>query len=102
MLLVFHVSKNYMSVLTCSEITYSLFVFNSCVSTDGLYGCECHAGWVGTFCDTPCTLDCGEHGYCGRVDDNDTVGCICHWNYTGHRCKDKRKIVHGVIGMFVL
>ncbi|RUS75705.1 hypothetical protein EGW08_016520 [Elysia chlorotica] len=82
-----------------------------CVSDDGVYTCECGQGWAGTFCDVPCPLDCGQHGYCsvlGRrgtpavtafdknrnerqeVSSNTTntsiaadVVCICHWNHTG-------------------
>ncbi|BFZ17064.1 hypothetical protein BsWGS_20103 [Bradybaena similaris] len=72
-------------------------VNGDCVATDGLYKCECHAGWVGPFCDRPCALECGDNGYCGSFDHNTTVTCICHWNYTGHRCQDKRQILHSVM-----
>ncbi|CAL1545382.1 unnamed protein product, partial [Lymnaea stagnalis] len=60
-----------------------------CALTDGLHVCKCGEGWTGTFCEQPCSVDCGEHGTCGRVGDNMT-GCICEFNYTGDRCGDKK------------
>ncbi|XP_012934862.1 uncharacterized protein LOC106011071 [Aplysia californica] len=71
-----------------------------CVSTDGLYSCECHQNWTGIFCDEPCSVDCGQHGYCGRVDENNTIGCICHWNYTGPFCKEEKQVVTIRTGMW--
>ncbi|KAI8786777.1 EGF domain protein, partial [Biomphalaria glabrata] len=65
-----------------------------CLYTEGLYICDCKEGWTGTFCDKPCDLDCGSHGTCGRVGN--MTGCICHQNFTGNRCEEKRKIVLNV------
>ncbi|KAL3869220.1 hypothetical protein ACJMK2_041929 [Sinanodonta woodiana] len=59
------------------------------------HGCICDKNWIGTFCEEPCTLDCGERGHCA-VDKiitdlnkmEESVICVCEWNYTGARCNE--------------
>ncbi|KAK3600669.1 hypothetical protein CHS0354_029533 [Potamilus streckersoni] len=59
------------------------------------HGCICDKNWVGTFCEEPCTLDCGERGHCA-VDKiitdlnnmEESIICVCEWNYTGARCNE--------------
>ena len=45
-----------------------------CVSDDAVYTCECDQGWAGTFCDIPCSLNCGQYGYCSVIGNRKTVG----------------------------
>nr|KAG5711789.1 hypothetical protein BaRGS_023553 [Batillaria attramentaria] len=59
----------------------------TCVETEGKYSCRCEENWVGVRCEKECPLDCGENGYCGRVQ-NGSIACICQWNYTGEWCDE--------------
>ncbi|XP_067678317.1 protein draper-like [Haliotis asinina] len=52
----------------------------------GQLKCFCDAGWVGIFCQTPCSLNCGTHGQCRATSAGQT--CECSFGYTGDRCKD--------------
>lgn len=53
--------------------------------TDRTFRCVCAEGWVGDFCDSKCSLDCGKHGKC--VMNNGVNTCVCDATHTGHRCQ---------------
>ncbi|XP_071119350.1 neurogenic locus notch homolog protein 3-like [Haliotis cracherodii] len=53
----------------------------------GQLTCVCDKGWSGTFCGTPCSLDCGEKGICSVIGGQ--LVCVCEWGYTGQRCGEK-------------
>lgn len=53
----------------------------------GQLTCVCDKGWSGTFCGTPCSLDCGEKGICSVIGGQSV--CVCEWGYTGQRCGEK-------------
>ena len=52
---------------------------------DDTFDCICNKGWIGTFCDKPCTL-CKNGGYC---DSKTTFGlpCICEDKWHGANCE---------------
>ncbi|XP_046557715.1 sushi, nidogen and EGF-like domain-containing protein 1 isoform X2 [Haliotis rubra] len=56
----------------------------------GQLKCFCDAGWVGIFCQTPCSLNCGTHGQCRATSAGQT--CECSSGFTGGRCKDVIRI----------
>ncbi|PVD23385.1 hypothetical protein C0Q70_16653 [Pomacea canaliculata] len=59
----------------------------TCKESEGKFSCECEKNWVGVRCEKECSLECGEHGYCGHAQ-NGSIACICNWNYTGTWCND--------------
>lgn len=52
---------------------------------DRSFRCICAEGWVGDFCDSKCTLDCGKHGKCVMNHGTDT--CVCDSTHTGKLCR---------------
>ncbi|XP_033736673.1 uncharacterized protein LOC117324939 [Pecten maximus] len=55
----------------------------------GRIKCLCDKGWIGTLCEHPCELDCGEHGECVHTNRNKTsMICQCSAGYDGDGCQD--------------
>lgn len=48
--------------------------------------CQCDEGWIGSFCDICCDLQC-NNGSCG-VDYYDRMRCHCHIGYMGEFCEE--------------
>ncbi len=48
--------------------------------------CVCDRGWVGLFCQTPCTLDCGRYGQCEITPAGQR--CECTLGVVGPRCQE--------------
>lgn len=51
------------------------------------FKCLCEYGYIGTFCNTTCSKDCGLNGRCKITDKkNHTTQCVCDSEYSGPFC----------------
>lgn len=60
--------------------------------------CLCEYGYIGTFCNKKCDMDCGLNGKCKITDHkNHTTQCICDSGFSGPLCTIKISPRKGII-----
>ncbi|PFX23105.1 Fibropellin-1 [Stylophora pistillata] len=74
------------ALVTCSNCTH----FRHCESREGMYDCDCEAGFTGLLCDInidECSSNPCFNGKC--VDGVGSFECVCNKGYFGNNCEKK-------------